>query len=177
MGINSRAKGNKGERTVAALFKKWTGKEFARTPSSGGLQWKTSNTKGDIVCTTEGHYFPFCVEVKVHKEIDFSHLLIPGIKNVKILEFWEQCKREAKKCNKIPMLLMRYDRMPKDFFFIVIPQPFAKLIHDKFEGNIASLRFHDYTKDDPIMILRSTDLFSTHYKAIKQIAKTYIKNG
>lgn len=34
--INSRAKGSKNERELAKLFKDWTGKEFARTPSSGG---------------------------------------------------------------------------------------------------------------------------------------------
>ena len=118
MAINSRNKGNKAERTVAKLMEKWTSKQFARTPSSGGLNWKSANSKGDIVSTTEGHYFPFCIEVKHHAEINFSELLIPGKKKVKVLEFWEQCKRDALRANKIPLLFMRYNGLPNDFFFI-----------------------------------------------------------
>lgn len=115
--MNSRRKGAKNEREVAKALKDWTGKEFAKTPASGGLQWKTANSKGDVVCTTEGHYFPFCVEAKFHVKIDFSHLLTPGIKNVEILDFWKQCVRDAKKCKKVPMLLMRYNLLPKGFGF------------------------------------------------------------
>lgn len=178
MAINSRNKGNKGERKAAALFKTWTGKEFARTPSSGGLSWKSSNSKGDVVCTSEGHYFPFVVEIKTHKEIDFSHLLVPGIKNVKILEFWEQADRDAKKANKIPMLLMRYDRLPADFYFLVVTQEFAKLCHVELTSSIpgfTSLRYHNYKTNQALMVFSSKEFFMTNYKTVKKIAKTYLK--
>lgn len=173
--MNSRAKGNRNERVGAGLMTTWTKRKFERTPSSGGLQWKSSFSKGDIVCTKEGHYFPFCVEIKAHKEIDFSHLLNPKVKNIKILEFWAQCKRDATKCNKIPLLMMRYDMMPKEFFFIGVPQEFAKAIHHLLPKDFTSLRYHNYKTNDPIMFLRSDEFFKISYKETKLIAKEYLK--
>ena len=41
-GINSRSKGNRAELIAAKVMEVWAGKKFARVPSSGGLQWKTS---------------------------------------------------------------------------------------------------------------------------------------
>lgn len=177
-GINSRAKGNRGERVAAEVFQKWTGKTFSKVPRSGGLHWKTANSIGDIICTTEGHYFPFAIEVKNHKEIDFAQLLIPDLKGVKILEFWEQCSRDAERGKKIPLLLMRYDRLPKEFFFVVMTQEMAKLFHTELaltNSDLKSLRFHDYKTDQPLMILQSTQFFKTDYKTIKAIAKTHLK--
>lgn len=177
MAINSRSKGNRNERKAADLLKKWTKKGFSRTPSSGGLNWKSSNTKGDIVCTSEGHYFPFCVEVKAHKTINFSELLIPGKKGVKILDFWNQCKRDAAKCNKIPLLMMRYNGMPSDLFFIAIPTLFyKKLIGFDTMGQV-TFSYWDRRNDLRICLIPSTQFFSMSYKNIKLLAKTYIKNG
>lgn len=185
MSINSRRKGANNERDIAKLFEQWTNKKFAKTPASGGLQWKSANSKGDIVCTTEGHYFPFCIEAKNHKEINFSHLLIPMRVTkkspnpiCKIMEFWKQCTRDAKKARKIPMLLMRYNGMPSDFHFLVTTQTFAKLMHPELALNntgLISLRYSDYKKDTHLMIMRSTEVFRTHYRTIKKIAKTHIK--
>lgn len=181
MAINSRSKGCKAERDVAKLFKIWTKKEFARTPSSGGLQWKSSNSKGDIVCTTEGHYFPFCIEIKFHREIDFSHLLNPKIKLPKILEFWQQCLRDATKAGKVPMLLMRYNGMPADFYFMVLPQAFFYKVSQGVGRPDIGLLFTKYNPDLSIkynlQIIPSTDFFKLRYKPIKLIAKTYIKDG
>lgn len=176
-GINSRSKGARGERNVAKLLETWTNRKFAKTPASGGLQWKTSNSKGDVVCTTEGHYFPFCIEVKSYSKIDFSHLLTPNIKNIEILDFWDQCQRDAKKCCKVPMLLMRYNGLPKEFYFLVTTQEFAKLMHPELAmSNIGlhSLRYSDYSKPLHLMIMRSSEVFKTQYKTIKQIAKEHI---
>jgi hypothetical protein len=176
-GINSRSKGARNERLIADLFTKWTGRKFAKTPASGGLQWKSSFSKGDIVCTKEGHYFPFCIEAKSYAKIDFSHLLTPGIKNVDILTFWDQCSRDAKLCNKIPLLLMRYNGLPKGFYFLVTTQEYARSIHRFLPKDMKSLRYEDYSKPDcpPLMILRSTDFFKTNYKEIKAHAKSFIK--
>lgn len=170
MKINSRSKGNKNERELAKLFKAWTKKEFARTPSSGGLQWKSSNSKGDIVCTTEGHYFPFCIEAKNYKDINFEHLLY--LPKPKILEFWAQAERDANKANKIPLLFMRYNGMPKDLHFVVMPLNF----------------FNEYWDSEPeeehlilvkrkLVIMSSKDLFSCNYKSLKTFAKKYIGYG
>lgn len=179
--INSRSKGARNERLIADLFTKWTQRKFAKTPASGGLNWKSAFSKGDIVCTKEGHYFPFCIEAKSYEKIDFSHLLTPGIKNIDILTFWAQCERDAKACNKIPILMMRYNGLPKGFYFLVITQQFAKEIHLKLSfatgGKLKSLRYHDYETNNPLMILRSTDFFQLDYKETKILAKQYIKTN
>lgn len=177
MAINSRSKGNRNERKVAALLKQWTKKDFAKTPASGGLRWKTAMSKGDVICTKEGHYFPFCVEVKAHKEIDFSHLLVPGIKNIKIMEFWEQCSRDANDCNKVPLLLMRYDRLPGEFFFAVIPTSFYHKFNKLYWLGKKTLSYWDKSTDLKLTFLSSVDLFAMPYKEIKSLAKTYLKNG
>jgi Holliday junction resolvase len=164
MAINSRNKGCKAERTVAKLMEKWTSKQFARTPSSGGLNWKSANSKGDIVCTTEGHYFPFCIEVKHHAEINFSELYMPKKKKVKVLEFWEQCKRDALKANKIPLLFMRYNGLPNDFFFIGLYPA-----HKKSLGIILE---NGSTFDNLDLVIGiSSDLFLNEYKLLKTAAK------
>lgn len=174
--INSRSKGNRNERVAAELMSTWTKRKFSRTPSSGGLNWKSANSKGDVVCTAEGHFFPFCVEVKAHKDIDFSHLLNPKIKNIKILEFWEQCKRDAGKCNKIPLLLMRYDNMPSEFFFAVIDYEFySKLnIFQKLLHVYTTFVFWDRKKKIKLTIMRSTEFFTLPYKEVKRVAKKFI---
>ena len=169
--INSRSKGNKNERELAKLFKDWTGKEFARTPSSGGLQWKSSNSKGDIVCTTEGHYFPFCIEAKNHKEINFAELLMPDKKGVKILEFWEQCERDAVKAKKIPILFMRYNGMPKNFHFVVL-----KLRHfEKLTGTHDIKENFKYTQTSRHKKLKLTTLTSTEFFNLLDYKETRLK--
>lgn len=174
-GINSRAKGCKNERTAAELVSKWTNRKFARTPSSGGLNWKSANSKGDIVCTTEGHFFPFCLEIKAHKEIDFSHLLNPKIKQPKIFEFWEQCTRDATKAKKIPILMMRYNGMPADFFFVTMELRMASIL---FPNELPFKRVLTYQTEKEgysLLIIPSPDFFNTSYKAVKKIAKAYVK--
>lgn len=176
MAINSRRKGSKGENNAAKLLKAWTGKSFARTPSSGGLGWKATNTKGDIVCTEEGHYFPFCVEVKNHKEINFEQLLLP-VKHRKIMEFWEQCTRDAKEAKKIPLLMMRYNGMPKGMHFIVMYLLDWGILAGTTEEKESAFVFgngKDLNKS--IVIAMQTLLFNKPYKIIKKKAKTHLKS-
>lgn len=172
MAINSRTKGNKEERNVAKLMKAWTGKDFARVPSSGGLQWKNAHAKGDIVCSDEKTYFPFCIEVKSYKELNFQHLLY--LENPKIIEFWEQCIRDAKLCNKIPLLIMRYNGLPKEFYFIILEQQFYSYCVEPF-----------YNKNDKafelsgkynLCIIPSNRLFDIPYSRVKRLFKNYAEN-
>ncbi len=174
---NSRRKGAKNERNLAKAFEQWTGRKFAKSPASGGLHWKSSHVAGDIVCCKEGHYFPFCIEGKSYSKIDFSHLLNPKIKNCDILDFWSQAKRDAKEVNKIPMLLMRYNSMPKDFWFLVVTQDYAKSLHELLPKDMVTLRYHDYKTNTALMIFRSTDFFKIPYKQTKILTKKYIKDG
>lgn len=168
-------KGNRGQRKAIECLKKWARKKFKSSSQSGMPGYNHDPHKGDILCDTEGHYFPFCVEVKNYREIDFSHLLRPGKKGVLVLEFWAQCAGDAKRTKKVPMLMMRYDRLPSDFFFIVITQEFAKLIHHILPPTFKSLRFHDYKTNLALMIFGSDEFFLSNYKETKTIAKKYLK--
>jgi Holliday junction resolvase len=168
--MNSRNKGNKGEREAAKVVGTWTDKKFARVPSSGGLQWKNSNAKGDIVCTEEGHYFPFCMEIKSYGEINFEHLLY--LDKADVRKFWAQCIRDAEIANKCPMLWMRYNRLPVGFFFIMIPSD----IYDQF--------FHPYMEDgdrvmifpvDKLAVLTTNSLSKIPYKKIRKRIKALYK--
>lgn len=168
-GINGRRKGAKAERVAAKVIEKWTGKGFSKTPASGGLGWKKANVAGDIVCTTEGHYCPFCFEVKSYAKIDFSHLLNPKIKEPEIITYWKQASRDAKKVNKIPMLMMRYNGLPKSFYFVAIPMEFSTRLVN--EPNLALACKFDKTM---ISIVPSTEFFQMPYKEVRKIAKIYI---
>lgn len=171
MAINSRNKGNKAERDLAKQLKEWAGKEFARSPSSGGLQWGSTFAKGDIVCTTEGHYFPFCVEIKFHKEIDTNNLLV-GKKESKIVSFWEQCRRDAKLADKIPILFMRYNMLPKGEWLVGISLaafkalPWAETTHNRMLIKNSNLELGG------MVLMNSKIFFESDYKAIKLIRKT-----
>lgn len=176
--MSSRSKGNRNERRAAELLQKWTRRKFARTPSSGGLSWKTTNTKGDVVCIKEGHYFPFCVEVKAHKEINFSHLLYDV--DSKIMEFWKQCVEDAKRAKKVPMLLMRYDRLPSDLFFMGIPTDLYILLMATGDDIAHINRVITYTNNKvklpAVTFVSSRAFFNGDYKSIRKKALTYIKS-
>jgi len=173
--INSKKKGAKNERDISKLLEKWTNKKFARTPSSGGLNWHArSSISGDIVCTTEGHYFPFSIEVKFHKEINFEHLLY--IDNPEVMKFWAQAFSDAKKAGKIPLLFMRYNGLPKDFHFVAMDSPiFVKLVVE----NWGIIPFTNFLKvkhpKGNITIIKSVDLFKLSYKSLRKSAKQWLK--
>lgn len=173
MAINSRSKGARNERRAAELFTKWTGKKFSKTAASGGLNWKASFSIGDIVCTTEGHYFPFAVEVKAHKEINFQHLMY-DVKGCKIKEFWDQCSRDAERGKKIPMLMMRYDGLPADLFFIALPTDYFNYVYNTWDMDCRTFAYY-HGKGYDFTIINSLDFFKLPYKEIKTYTKTLLK--
>jgi len=163
--VNSRRKGSKNERKIAYWFKEWTGYDFARTPSSGGLRWKGMDTViGDIVCTDKEHslIFPFSIECKVRDDISFEHLLL-DVKS-EIREFWDQCTRDSERGSKLPLLFMRYKNMPSDVYFIVMNiKTYRKIVTliNTIHGKIL------YKKGDyNLIILHSSDLKNTEYSKI-----------
>lgn len=119
---NSKSKGNRFERSVCKAFQNWSGYEFSRTPTSGGLRWKKAdNISSDVVCSDPRHAkrFSLSVECKSYQDIKFEHLLL-GTKSCKINSFWTQANRDAERAKKIPILIMRYNSMPKgEAFFMV----------------------------------------------------------
>lgn len=167
--MSSRRKGSKAERTVAHLFTDWVGTEFVRVPRSGGLRWSSGlMVTGDVIPADPKVLaeFPFSIEVKFHAEVDFSHLLLPN-KNVDIIKFWEQAKRDAKTIDKRPLVLFRYNFLPRDFYFIIIGlATFSELYsYFKFENG-----WFQYNGDDlRFVIMTSTDFFKIPYDKIKDL--------
>lgn len=172
MAINSRKKGRRGEKKARLVLTKWTKLEFAGVPASGGLRWKkTDNITGDLVCTDPLHRFDFSIEVKNHREINFEHLLTPNI-NSSIKEFWKQCKMDAIRGKKIPLLMMRYDGIrPSDYFFLVISLKLFKRLKP-----ILKLKY-PYIKciRNGFVILHPDILFKTSYHKIKIETQQIIK--
>lgn len=168
--INSRNKGAKNERLACIILQQWTKKTFARVPSSGGLGWHNNLSTGDVMCTKEGHYFPFSIEVKARESLNLDHLLY--LKNAEILKFWEQSKRDAKRLSKCPVVMMRYNGLPKGFFFIILP----RVIYHKFlkehigpeESVIVSPTFN-------FVILTTWALLRIPYKEIRKPIADYCK--
>lgn len=172
---NSKAKGNKGEREVSKWFQEWTGFEFARIPSSGGLRWhSTHNTVGDIMCTHERHSrrFLFAIECKNYKDINFEHLIL-GNKKVKILEFWEQTKEDAERGNKIPILFMRYNGMPKNMYFVVI----SRNLFNTIITTVLTQYNYFIVPHQDFVILNSNDLLLIDYLPFHKNLKKLIRDG
>jgi len=159
--INSKNKGNKGERTAARLLERWVDFPFTRVPQSGGLRWQSGrNITGDII--PEDMYqledFPFSIEVKTRKSIDFEDLLLPHLSE--IMKFWEQSVADAKRVDKIPMVLMRRNGMPKETFYVIIPYPIFTVISKL-------LNLHNYIiYGDKIVISYSNEFFKTDYDLV-----------
>lgn len=176
MKINSKTKGSKAERGVSKLFQKWTGFEFTRTPASGGLRWqRKKDTVGDIICSDDKHsrYFCFSIEVKSYKDIDFSH---PLYRTSKVSEFWLQALDEAKRANKIPILMMRYNNLPKDMFFLGMPIEFYHSVFSViYPGDYNKLLMKCNPID--IAIIDSRDFFKSDYKLIHKSSKLWIKKN
>jgi hypothetical protein len=104
----SKAKGSAFEAKIAASLTIDFGKQFRRVPLSGALEWM----KGDIMCIVDTAWFPWCIECKHYKEINFNSLLTA--KSADMYSFWEQTQREALVMEKKPLLIFRWDRS-KDF--------------------------------------------------------------
>ena len=128
--INSKNKGSRFERAVCKIFQEWSGYEFSRVPASGGLRWKkTDNITSDITCTDpkHGRRFCFAVECKSYQDIRFEHILL-GLKSCKVHHFWKQAESDAKRANKIPLLIMKYNGMPKGEAFLMVDKQTAEVI-------------------------------------------------
>ena len=157
MGINSRKKGMRGEKQAIGFMEAWTPYEFKRTPGSGGLRGHVADyTVGDIVMVTPNKIFPFTIEVKNYKEFKFEHLLM-DVKS-DILKFWQQAVDDSIRGQMLPLLLLRYNGLPKEFFFVTMYMKHAKLI---FKRKPRSLTY------GKLLITNTDELIKTDYKKIE----------
>lgn len=175
--VNSKVKGSRFERTICKWFKEWTGYEFSRTPASGGLRWKkTDNIVSDIICTDDKHSrkFPFSIECKFHKEIKFEHILL-GNKNCKILSFWEQASSDADRGNKIPILVMKYNGMPKEEAFFVVGDDLAEEL-SKYPLEKPSMKVTIRSTSVALHIYMASDIKeNVNYKEFYRAGKALLK--
>lgn len=123
MSTKSKTKGRNFEYKVRDLFSEAFDSKFERVPLSGALKY----LKGDVYAPWLPD-FPWCIEAKNHKEVNWNGLL--SAKSSNLYEFWEQTKREADVMEKSPLLIYKWDRskiyccwddssiMPKSFIQI-----------------------------------------------------------
>lgn len=136
MAINQRKKGARGEMMGINFFEEWTNLSFKRSPASGGLRGHVVEyTVGDIVCVENNYIFPLSVEIKNVKGINFNHLLY-DVKS-DIIEYWNQCYKDSERSEKVPILLMRYNGLPKAFFFVVLEYKDYKALNLKLDTKMA----------------------------------------
>lgn len=115
--INSRSKGSDFELKIAKKLSTWWGEDFHRTPMSGGLGWsKDSRVSGDIVVPSDS-LFPYSIECKKREEWTLEQFL-KG--KGEIDDWWNQCARDGKKVEKIPLLIFS-----KNFDEIYCMLPFS----------------------------------------------------
>lgn len=178
--INSRAKGSKNERDVCKWWELWTGYEFARVPSSGGLRWgRTTDTTGDIICSDKKHFlrFPFSIECKNYKDINFEHILL-GNKNVKILEFWKQACEDGERGGKLPILMMRYNGMKKGDYFFVVSSEIGQVMFDgmgmverigisTMKVNTEKVKLHIFMASDILRLANYKEIYKESRKRLK----------
>jgi len=96
--VNSRAKGDLGEKKLIQFLKERTGQEFTQVPGSGN-----GKIKGDI--TFQG--CRFCIEIKNYKEDPLSSTILTNKTNL-IVTWWVKLKKECK--SKEPLLFYRWNR-------------------------------------------------------------------
>lgn len=176
---NGKAKGSKGERELSKWWSQWTGFDFTRVPSSGGLRWKgmVGATTGDIVCAHDIHSrrFQFSVECKTYKDINFEHYIL-GNKKSKLKGFWEQASDDAIRGNKVPILFMRYNGMAKNTYFVMMPL----LVYNLLFPTLIKLdypRFLVQGVDDGLVIMNSNDLLKFDYMQLHKKLKKARRNA
>lgn len=177
---NGKTKGSKNEREVSKWWQEWSGMEFSRVPASGGLRWqKKDDISGDIICTDprQSRRFPFSIEAKFYKDINFEHLIL-GNKKQKIIDFWGQAVEDGIRANRLPLLFMRYNGMPKQTWFVAMePRVFKVMLSKVKEMNYG---YFEVTTDEGIqfVIINSNDLLTTDYKdfslTIKKLKRTWL---
>jgi len=110
---NSRTKGNVFERSVAKILNnRFKTSEFSRSPGSGAFA--TTHTLpehlkiyGDLITPNK---FKFCIECK--KGYKNQNLYSLYNYSSDIWKFIDQCEKDAKKCDRVPMVIFKQDRQP-----------------------------------------------------------------
>ncbi len=153
------------------FFHEWTGMKFTRVPASGGLRWKNStNTTGDIIADEPNYIFPFSIEAKNMADIRFEHLIYDVQSD--IIKFWKQCWADAKRGNKIPLLLMRYNGLKGGMFFIAMQRSFFEALQ---EGCLNPILKPRLTYNSSIVISNTNELKKIPFIKVEKLAYKILK--
>jgi hypothetical protein len=99
-------------------------------------------------------------------------------KYVEILDYWAQAKRDAAAVNKFPMLMMRYNGLPKEFYYVVVGNTLMKLIWHTEPLKFSDATIIHYTsKTNNIWVIPSNWFFQLPYREIRKLAKKHLRNG
>jgi len=149
--VNSKVKGNRNELEVAKALTRWTGVEFRRTPMSGAIHVPLDWLCGDVFCVDKNFDFPFSVETKHYRKVTNSLLH----------KWWDQTCDDAKRINKLPLLIYRSNNWPADTWDILLPI-------SRFVATRAGLPSNSFGYDLKVSNVHSTYLFNIdYYKFIK----------
>lgn len=165
--INSKNKGNKAERGVAQALSEWADIKFIRTPSSGGA-FHLSGLKvfGDIIPADPQDMvrFPFTVEVKSYKGIDFEAPLLGQNTNWK--DWWNQVDQDAERSGKLPIVFMRRNLMPKGEHYCILSWDVFDTL-DELKAFRHPRGYYNYWNE--LVIFPSRDLLRTPYPEIETV--------
>lgn len=104
----SKIKGSAYEAKIKRYLNSHFDIEFERMPLSGSIEY----LKGDLWTPHDTAAWPYCIECKHYKDIQWNNLLTA--KTTDLLNFWRQAVREAEVMRKDPLLIFRWNRS-KDF--------------------------------------------------------------
>lgn len=174
--MNSKRKGNRFERIVSQWLSQWTGFKFERNRLGSGAWHSNKDAGADITCTDpkHAHRCRISVECKSYKTIKFEHVLL-GTKGSEIEKFWKQAVEDANRTSKVPILIMRYNSMPKAEFFMVVDSDLVKVFLTK------EMEKHRYmminTKDLCLYVFMASSVKeAVNYKMVHKLAKNLLKS-
>ena len=174
--MNSKAKGSRFERAIGKWLTEWTGFKFERNRAGSGAWHTNKDSVSDITCTDErhAHRCKISIECKSYKDIKFEHVLL-GNKGCDVERFWAQAKGDALRANRKPILIMRYNSMPKNEFFMVVDSDLAEAFLTDEMYNQRYMALHNGT-DSLYVFMASSVKKYVSYKDVHKLSKRLIKD-
>lgn len=104
--VDSREKGARAETVIKKHLKELTNLAWERTPGSGALHEK-HQLKGDLYVVGEKNLW--CVECKHYADDHLTSKVLTD-KIPQLIDWWDQCTRQANQVNRKPLLIFKFDR-------------------------------------------------------------------
>lgn len=153
--VDSRAKGRTAELKARDILRKYTGLPWERTPLSGALN-AVHSLKGDLYVPNSRN--AFCIEVKSYKDDHLTSKILTS-KNPQFNEWWSQACEQAEKCDKLPLLLFKFNRSK---WFVATGELYAtiNLNHIYLYDHISDTGVYVYLLEDWLKTVKSKDFIN-----------------